>query len=80
MLFRQSCSWCHHINEIYFRPAFCADCRHRADVSRSECDCPKCQRYGATRYEPDPETRDDLQALAERYSPAPAESEGGEPD
>lgn len=42
MTFRQSCSWCHHVNVIRQSPTFCADCGHRADVARLSCDCPKC--------------------------------------
>lgn|GEM_PF-3345536 len=39
----QSCSWCHEINDISAGNALCKGCGHRADVSRSECDCDFCK-------------------------------------
>lgn len=42
MLFRSSCSWCHHINDVTRTPAYCERCGHRADVARMECSCPSC--------------------------------------
>jgi hypothetical protein len=34
------CSWCHAIGSTFEK--FCLFCGHRADVPRSQCDCPKC--------------------------------------
>lgn len=42
MLFRSSCSWCHHINDVTRTPAFCERCRHRSDLPRLECSCAAC--------------------------------------
>lgn len=35
-----SCSWCHELNLV--DQLFCRICGHRSDLSRSECDCPRC--------------------------------------
>jgi hypothetical protein len=36
-----SCSWCHTMNRI--GQPFCAECGHRADVARMDCDCRRCR-------------------------------------
>jgi hypothetical protein len=41
MLTRQSCSWCHELNDITDRA--CARCGHRADLPRLACDCRRCR-------------------------------------
>jgi hypothetical protein len=39
-----SCSWCHHMNNLDDPTVrHCANCGHRADVPRLDCDCPKCR-------------------------------------
>jgi len=46
-IIRLSCSWCNAMNEVKEGTAtYCADCGHRADVLRAECDCRKCKDTG----------------------------------
>lgn len=42
----QTCSWCHATNPVGGTPAYCRSCGHRADVCRSDCDCPACVTAG----------------------------------
>lgn len=42
----QSCRFCHTMNRIDGPLVpFCSQCRHRADLPMSECDCAKCRRF-----------------------------------
>lgn len=36
------CPWCCEPIVRTGQPAYCDVCRHRADVSRARCDCPRC--------------------------------------
>lgn len=45
-----SCSWCHAMNErTTGEVVYCCECGHRADLPRSECDCPRCTATPAER-------------------------------
>jgi hypothetical protein len=42
MTTRVLCSWCDKAVTLTEPPTWCPHCRHRADVSRSGCTCPRC--------------------------------------
>lgn len=40
MVSKQSCSWCHNMNDV--RERWCGQCGHAAHRPRCECDCRQC--------------------------------------